>query len=124
MLVWVNYKIQKSKRLSSWKKGYMKGCPDLMIYNNSGNYCRFAIEFKTPKGTHKLSLNQKESLKKLSENGWKTLVTNDYFECIKQIYTYNQFMKIKCEFCEKTFKKIIYTEKNMWKNVIQKEITL
>ena len=38
------------KRINSFKKGYFRGSPDLIINNLHRRYTGFCIEFKTPKG--------------------------------------------------------------------------
>ena len=37
-----------SKRINSWREGYMKGQPDIMIMNNHLRYNGLCIEFKSP----------------------------------------------------------------------------
>ena len=37
-----------SKRIASWKKGYTKGQPDLMVLNYHKDYNGLCIEFKYP----------------------------------------------------------------------------
>ena len=66
------------KRIDSWKKGYQKGQPDIIISSLHKNYTGFCIELKTPKKTGVLSDAQREMLKKYRDNGYKTLVSNDY----------------------------------------------
>ena len=38
------------KRINSFKKGYLRGSPDLIISNLHKHYTGFCIEFKSPKG--------------------------------------------------------------------------
>ena len=38
------------ERIDSYKKGYLRGSPDLIISNLHKHYTDFAIEFKSPKG--------------------------------------------------------------------------
>ena len=42
-------------RIDSYKKGYLRGSPDLIINNLHKHYTGFAIEFKSPKGNGALS---------------------------------------------------------------------
>ena len=37
-----------SKRINSWREGYMKGQSDIMIMNNHLRYNGLCIEFKSP----------------------------------------------------------------------------
>ena len=45
-------------RINSYKKGYLRGSPDLIINNLHKRYTGFAIEFKSPKGNGVLSPDQ------------------------------------------------------------------
>lgn len=44
-----------SQRISSWKKGYMKGQPDIIIANQHEKYTGLCIEFRSPTNNHKIS---------------------------------------------------------------------
>ena len=44
-----------SKRITSWKKGCMKGQPDIMIMNYHKDYSGFCIEFKNPTNNYQIS---------------------------------------------------------------------
>ena len=46
------------KRIDSFKKGYLRGSPHLIIINLHKHYTRFCIEFKSPKGNGVLSPDQ------------------------------------------------------------------
>ena len=46
------------KRTDSFKKGYLRGSPDLIINNLHKHYSGFAIEMKSPKGNGVLSPDQ------------------------------------------------------------------
>ena len=45
-------------RINSYKKGYLRGSPDLIINSLHKHYTGFAIEFKSPKGNGVLSPDQ------------------------------------------------------------------
>ena len=45
-------------RIISYRKGYLRGSPDLIINNLHKHYTGFAIEFKSPKGNGVLSPDQ------------------------------------------------------------------
>ena len=66
------------KRIDSFKKGYLRGSPDLINNNLHKHYTGFCIEFKSPKGNGVLSLDQSMILLQYQNNGFKTLVSNDY----------------------------------------------
>ena len=71
------------KRINSFKKGYLRGSPDLIINNLHKHYSGFAIEMKSPKGNGVLSPDQSMTLRQYQNNGFKTLVSNDYDHIIE-----------------------------------------
>ena len=73
------------KRIDSFKKGYFRGSPDLIINNLHKHYIGFCIGFKSPKGNGVLSPDQSMILLQYQNNGFKTLVSNDYDHIIEQI---------------------------------------
>ena len=91
------------KRIDSFKKGYIRGSPDLMINNLHKRYSGFAIEFKSPKGNGVLSLDQSMILLQYQNNGFKTLVSNDYDHIIEQVIEYFRDVRIKCSYCPRRF---------------------
>ena len=91
------------KRIESYKKGYLKGSPDIVINNLHKNYTGFAIEFKSPKGTGKLSKDQSKMIKQYDNNGFKTLVSNDYDLIIEELIEYFKNVRIKCKYCSRKF---------------------
>ena len=65
--------------------GYQKGTPDLqLLYQGKILF----IELKTPVGAGVLSHNQVCLIQELDRNGFKTLVSNDFYDIIKSIHTY------------------------------------
>ena len=52
------------KRINSWKLGYTSGFPDLVIYEHNQLYNGLSIEFKSPNGKGKLSVKQREIIKR------------------------------------------------------------
>ena len=46
------------KRINSYKQGYLRGSPDLIINNLHKQYTGFAIRFKNPNGKGILSSDQ------------------------------------------------------------------
>ena len=91
------------KRIDSFKKGYLRGSPDLVINNLHKHYTGFCIEFKSPKGNGILSPDQSMMLRQYQNNGFKTLVSNDYDQIIEQIIEYFRDVRIKCSYCPKRF---------------------
>ena len=86
------------KRIDSFKKGYLRGSPDLIINNLHKHYtCTgFCIEFKNPKGNGFLSPDQSMILLQYKNNGFKTLVSNDYDQIIEQVIEYFRDVRILC----------------------------
>ena len=91
------------KRIDSFKKGYLRGSPDLIINNLHKHYTGFCIEFKSPKGNGILSPDQSMMLRQYQNNGFKTLVSNDYNQIIEQIIEYFRDVRIKCSYCSRRF---------------------
>ena len=80
------------KRIDSFKKGYLRGSPDLIINNLHKHYTGFCIEFKSPKGNGVLSPDQSMMLQQYQNNGFKTLVSNGIEFPISKKY-YNKVEK-------------------------------
>ena len=91
------------KRINSFKKGYLRGSPDLIINNLNKHYTSFCIEFKNPKGNGVLSPDQSMILLQYQNNGFKILVSNDYDQIIEQIIEYFRDTRIKCSYCPRRF---------------------
>ena len=91
------------KRIDSFKKGYIRGSPDLIINNLHKHYTGFCIELKSPKGNGVLSPDQSMMLRQYQNNGFKTLVSNDYDQIIEQIIEYFRDVRIKCSYCPRRF---------------------
>ena len=91
------------KRIDCFKKGYLCGSPDLIISNLHKHYTSFCIEFKSPKGNGVLSPDQSMMLRQYQNNGFKTLVSNDYDQIIEQIIEYFSDVRIKCSHCPRKF---------------------
>ena len=91
------------KRINSFRKGYLRGSPDIVINNLHKHYTGFGIEFKSPKGNGVLSLDQSMILLQYQNNGFKTLVSNDYDHIIEQVIEYFRDVRIKCSYCPRRF---------------------
>ena len=91
------------KRIDSFKKGYFRGSPDLIINNLHKNYTGLCIEFKNPNGRGVLSPDQSMMLRQYQNNGFKTLVSNDYDHIIEQIIEYFRDIRILCSYCPRRF---------------------
>ena len=91
------------KRIDSFKKGYLRGSPDLIINNLHKHYTGFCIEFKSPKGNGVLSPDQSMILLQYQNNDFKILVSNDYDQIIEQIIEYFRDVRILCSHCPRKF---------------------
>ena len=91
------------KRINSFKKGYLLGSPDLIINNLHKCYSGFAIKFKSPKGNGILSPDQSMILLQYQNNGFKTLVSNDYDHIIEQVIEYFRDVRILCSYSPRRF---------------------
>ena len=92
------------KRIKGFCMGYMKGSPDLIIQNLHKKYNGFVIEFKSPKTGGVISLDQSKMIQAYKDNGYKTLISNNYDEILIQLIDYFQGVRIKCEYCSMKFK--------------------
>ena len=91
------------KRIDSFKKGYLRGSPDLIINNLHKHYTGFCIEMKSPKRNGVLSPDQSIMLRQYQNNGFKTLVSNDYDLIIEQLIDYFRDVRILCSHCPRRF---------------------
>lgn len=92
------------KRKKCFLLGYQNGTADIIINNLHKNYNGFAIELKSPRGTGVISEAQKLMREKYNLNGFKTLISNSYNECLYQIIEYMRETRIKCIHCKNKFK--------------------
>ena len=91
------------KRIDSYQKGYLRGSPDLIVLNLHKHYTGFSIKYKNPNGKGILSPDQSMTLQQYENNGFKTLVSNDYDHIIKEIIEYFRDVRIKCSYCPRRF---------------------
>ena len=91
------------KRIDSFKKGYQRGSLDLTLHNQHKQFRGFCIEFKSPKGNGVISPHQSMMLRQYQNNGFKTLVSNDYDQIIEQIIEYFRDVRINCSYCPRRF---------------------
>ena len=91
------------KRIDSFKKGYLKRSPDIIINNLHKRYSGFAVQLKTPKGNGEMSGEQGIMMQQYQKNGFKTLISNDYDRIIEEIIEYLKDVRIRCNFCTRKF---------------------
>ena len=93
----------EDKRLDSYKKGYMRGQPDLMVLDYHIDYKGLCIEFKSPTNNYHVSEAQKEMKKKYVNNGYAFVLSNDYDKISKNIHEYMKGIRVPCKYCVKQF---------------------
>ena len=93
----------EDKRLDSYKKGYMRGQPDLMVLDYHKDYKGLCIEFKSPTNNYHVSEAQKEMKKKYVNNGYAFVLSNDYDKICKNIHDYMKGIRVPCKYCIKQF---------------------
>lgn len=94
----------EAKRIDSFRKGYQKDTPDLIIADYHINYRRLCFEFKRPTNQHQVLEAQKEMKGQYQKNGYKFVITNDYDDICTTIVEYMKNIRIPCEFCKKKLK--------------------
>ena len=93
----------ENKRLDSYKKGYMRGQPDLMVLDYHKDYKGLCIEFKSPTNNYHVSEAQLEMKKKYVNNGYAFILSNDYDKISKNIHEYMKGIRVPCKYCIKQF---------------------
>ena len=94
----------EEKRLDSYKKGYLRGTPDLMILNYHKDYRGLCIEFKSPTNNYCVSESQIKMKEKYRNNDYAFILSNDYDKISKNIHKYMAGVRIPCKFCPKAFR--------------------
>ena len=93
----------EEKRLDSYKKGYSRGQPDIMILDYHKDYKGLCIEFKSPTNNYCISESQLKTKEKYKANDYAFIISNDYDYISKKIHKYMTGVRIKCQFCPKAF---------------------
>ena len=93
----------EDKRLDSYKKGYMRGQPDLMVLDYHKDYKGLCIEFKSPTNNYHVNKAQYELMKNYSNNGYKFILSNDYDEICIEVHDYMKGIRLPCNYCIKYF---------------------
>ena len=92
------------KRINSWKKGYQRGQPDLMVLNNHRDFKGLCIEFKSPTNNYCVTESQVKMKEKYKNNGFAFILSNDYDKISKLVHKYFAGVRIPCEYCIKAFR--------------------
>ena len=93
----------EDKRLDSYKKGYMRGQPDLMVLDYHKDYKGLCIEFKSPTNNYHISKAQYVLMEKYSNNNYKFILSNDYDEICIEVHDYMKGIRLPCNYCIKHF---------------------
>ena len=91
------------KRLDSYKKGYQRGQPDLMILDYHREYKGLCIEFKSPTNNYCVTESQLKMKEKYRNNDYAFILSNDYDNISKLIHKYMAGVRILCKYCPKAF---------------------
>ena len=94
----------EDKRLDSYKKGYQRGTPDLMILDFHKDYKGLCIEFKSPTNNYCVTESQLKMKEKYRENDYAFILRNDYDKISKNIHKYMAGVRIPCKYCTKAFR--------------------
>ena len=94
----------EDKRLDSYKKGYQRGTPDLMILDFHKDYQGLCIEFKSPANNYEVSEYQLKMKDKYKKNNYAFILSNDYDKISKLLHKYMAGVRIPCEYCSKAFR--------------------
>ena len=94
----------EEKRLDSYKKGYQRGQPDLMILDYHREYKGLCIEFKSPTNNYCVSESQIKMKEKYRSNDYAFILSNDYDKISKLIHKYMAGVRILCKYCPKAFR--------------------
>ena len=93
-----------SKRLESYRKGYQKGQPDLIVHVRSGNFSGLVIELKTPTGKGVVSPMQKQWLADMGKAGYRTLISCNLEESMRHLDEHMRNARTCCWKCGSSFK--------------------
>ena len=93
----------EDKRLDSYKKGYMRGQPDLMVLDYHKDYKGLCIEFKSPTNNYHVSKAQYVLMEKYSSNNFIFILSNDHDEICIEVHDYMKGIRVPCKYCIKHF---------------------
>ena len=93
----------EDKRLDSYRRGYMKGQPDLMVLKYHKDFKGLGIKFKSSTGNYRVSDAQKEMKKRYVNNSYAYILCNAYDKICKGIHEYMKGIRVLCKYCNKLF---------------------
>jgi hypothetical protein len=96
--------ITSEQRIEAWRKGYLKGQPDLLVFEQTAEHAGLALEFKSPGSAEATASEaQEEALLGFRRRRWKTLVSNDYDEILLEVAAFLQASRHRCECCRQLY---------------------
>ena len=93
----------EDKRLDSYKKGYSKRQPDLMILDYHKDFKGLCIEFKSPTNYYCVSEAQLKMKEKYRNNDYAFILSNDYDKISKNIHKHMAGVRVPCKYCTRAF---------------------
>ena len=105
------HQINCGVRTDAYLKGYTGGQVDIILLNYHTKYRGLAIELKTPTGLGVISKNQQNYINILENNGFKTLVSNNYDEIITTIIMYSLGIRYLVKNTKRKFRSITSRDK-------------
>ncbi|CAH3199313.1 unnamed protein product, partial [Porites evermanni] len=78
----------EEKRLDSYKKGFQRGQPDIMILDYHKDYKGLCIEFKSPTNYYCITESQLKTKEKYKANDFAHILSNDYDYISKKLHKY------------------------------------
>ena len=93
-------------RSDAYLKGYSGGQPDIILLNYHTRYKGLAIELKSPTGLGIISKNQQNYINVLENNGFKTIISNNYDEIITTIIMYSMGIRYLTKNTKRKFRSI------------------
>ena len=93
----------EEKRLDSYRKGYSRGQPDIMILDYHKDYKGLCIEFKSPTNYYCVTESQLKTKEKYKDNDYAYIISNDYDYISKKLHKYMSGVRILCKYCPKAF---------------------
>ena len=91
-------------RLDSYKKGFQRGQPDIMILDYHKDYKGLCIEFKSPTNYYCITESQLKTKEKYKANDFAHILSNDYDYISKKLHKYMSGVRILCKYCPKAFR--------------------
>ena len=94
----------EEKRLDSYRKGFQRGQPDIMILDYHKDYKGLCIEFKSPTNYFCITESQLKTKEKYKANDYAYIISNDYDYISKKLHKYMSGVRILCKYCPKAFR--------------------